>query len=201
MTQPTFAVADIALVPVMHIVESLHHIIGKSEEKLTPKLIRKWIQDGGIVIVSMQEVDAQGNRLESWHMFSLIALEGDRFEVWDTNGYRGYFTEQEICEGIEYPGALARNKASRWPERSHDFFVSRREQSARSRNRACSIISVKTRRRPILRRAKYKRRLGHSRSPPRQLQRLSAVPPKSLLSRYRRRHPSSQSRVAAFHSS
>ncbi len=46
-------------------------------------------------------------------MFTLVSIDGDRFQVWDTNGGqviggdvfsgRGFFTEKDVTEGVYYP--------------------------------------------------------------------------------------------------
>lgn len=36
-------------------------------------------------------------------MFSLVASELDRFQVWDTNGFRGFLRDDEVLGGFPYP--------------------------------------------------------------------------------------------------
>ena len=111
--QPDFNVVNLALVPVAGEIEKRHHLRNTPAGGLSPSLLRNWIIDGAVVILSMQLSDGGGGRLQRWHMFSLVALDGDLFQVWDTNGGqimngvmfegRGLLNEEEISSKLRYP--------------------------------------------------------------------------------------------------
>ena len=98
-----FSVADTALQRLNGEVEKIHHNSGCSTESLTPSLVRNWIDDSGVVILSLELADAAGGRSGAWHMFSLVGRDGELFQVWDTNGLRGFISADEIENGIPYP--------------------------------------------------------------------------------------------------
>lgn len=98
-----FGVADTALKPISDAIEKHHHNKDHSSTTLTPNQIREWINEGGVVIVSMELRNDEVSQQGGWHMFSLMACEDDRFQVWDTNGLKGYLTEEEIANGFYYP--------------------------------------------------------------------------------------------------
>ncbi len=104
--------ADTALVPVADIIEKHHHNKDTASEVLTPLLIRQWIDDGAVVILSMELRNDAVSKQGGWHMFSLVAVDDDRFQVWDTNGLKGFLTEEEISNGFFYP--------NRWFFMPHD---------------------------------------------------------------------------------
>lgn len=98
-----FGVADTALKPVGDIIEKHHHNKDTASQSLTPKKIREWIDDDGVVILSMELRNDPVSQRGGWHMFSLMAYEDDRFQVWDTNGLKGFLTDEEITNGFHYP--------------------------------------------------------------------------------------------------
>jgi len=109
----SFDVANTALGPVIDEVETHHHLKDTASEELSPELVSDWIALGGVVVLSLELSNGQGERQGKWHMFSLMALDGDSFQVWDTNGGqiidgilfegRGFITESEIMTGLTYP--------------------------------------------------------------------------------------------------
>ena len=101
--QPTFAVARTAVAPVAGDLEIEHHFDETARGRLEPARVREWLSKGAVVIVSMELADDSGTRLGNWHMFSLVAAVDGRFQVWDTNGFRGFLTESELLFGFSYP--------------------------------------------------------------------------------------------------
>jgi hypothetical protein len=112
--EPNFGVGDVALVRVPSEVEKIHHNKDWSTPRLCAALIRQWIDDGAVVILSMElRNDAVSRRSGCWHMFTLMARSQDQFQVWDTNGGRqigstffegrGFLNEEEILSGFFYP--------------------------------------------------------------------------------------------------
>lgn len=102
--KPTdFGVADTALDRVSGKIAKYQHNTGLSSQELTPSLIREWIADDGVVILSMELRNDEVSHRSGWHMFTLMAEDGKHFQVWDTNGLDGYFTEEEITNGFYYP--------------------------------------------------------------------------------------------------
>ena len=101
-----FGVADTALEPVANEVEKHQHHKDTASVALTPKLIRGWIDENGVVILSMELRNDSVSKEGRWHMFSLMTYEQDRFQVWDTNGFQGFLTDEEIIGGFYYPGGL-----------------------------------------------------------------------------------------------
>jgi len=98
-----FSVANTAIKPVAELVEQLHHTKSNSNQPLSIERIRSWIDQGGVVILSMM-LDPEGaNAQRGWHMFSLMKHTGDRYQVWDTNGLKGFVSSKEILEGFSYP--------------------------------------------------------------------------------------------------
>jgi len=72
-----------------------------SEERLS-----SWLDRQGIVIVSLELVAPDSGTLKRksrWHMLTLIARDGDYFQVWDRNGLGGFIKHAELESGIVYP--------------------------------------------------------------------------------------------------
>ena len=107
-----FGVADTAIEPVSATIEKLHHNRESSQSTLTPSLLRSWLSDHSVVILSMELRNDSVSKQGGWHMFSIIAAEQDKFQVWDTNGYQGFLTEAEVTSGFYYP--------NRWYFMPHD---------------------------------------------------------------------------------
>lgn len=101
--QPDFGVSDTALMRVANEIEKIHHNADWSLERLTPALLGRWIDDGAVVILSMELRNDQISHQGGWHMFSLVARNEKQFQVWDTNGFRGFLSEGEIIAGFHYP--------------------------------------------------------------------------------------------------
>jgi hypothetical protein len=98
-----FSVADTAITPVWDNVEKHHHNTGWSQDRLTQNLISQWLDAGSVVIISMElRNDSVSNR-SGWHMFSLVAEDENRFQVWDSNGYEGFLIAEELSVGFAYP--------------------------------------------------------------------------------------------------
>jgi hypothetical protein len=102
-TAVDFSVANTAIEPVVEAVEQVHHTKSNSNQPLSIEKIRSWIDQGGVVILSMMLDPESGNSQRGWHMFSLMKHSGDRFQVWDTNGLKGFLLSKEIIEGFDYP--------------------------------------------------------------------------------------------------
>lgn len=98
-----FGVATTALKPVHDIIEQLHHSKGAASTPLSPDLIRQWINGGGVVILSMELRRDEVSQKGGWHMFSLVACEAGQFQAWDTNGLKGFLTDDEVTNGFFYP--------------------------------------------------------------------------------------------------
>jgi hypothetical protein len=98
-----FGVANTALKPVQEIIEKHQHNKGQSSTTLSLNQIRDWVDSGAVVILSMELRNDEISRQGGWHMFSLVARDGDKFQVWDTNGLKGFLTGEEIMNGFYYP--------------------------------------------------------------------------------------------------
>ena len=98
-----FGAVDPALDRISDEVEKHHHNKDWSSEPLSVSLIRKWIDEGSVVILSRELRIDPLKEQRGWHMFSLVARDNDRFQVWDTNGFRGFLTEDEVTSGFDYP--------------------------------------------------------------------------------------------------
>ena len=107
-----FGVADTAIVPVAGAVERLHHNRVWSQDGLSPDRIRGWLNAGAVVILSMELRNDAVSKRGGWHMFSLVAVDQGRFQVWDTNGFEGFLTDAELAVGFSYP--------NRWFFQPHD---------------------------------------------------------------------------------
>src|SRR5262249_22301814 len=83
-----------------------HHNRDWSEEPRNIPRIRAWLDKGAVVVLSMELSNDGVHRRGGWHMFSLVGRDGERFQVWDTNGYKGFFLEEDILSGIHYPNGL-----------------------------------------------------------------------------------------------
>lgn len=108
-----FGVANTALERVANEIEKYQHNRDTASQSLTPSQIREWIEEGSVVILSMElRNDSVSNR-GGWHMFSLMAIDDNCFQVWDTNGGqiignrlfegRGFLRDDEIASGFSYP--------------------------------------------------------------------------------------------------
>jgi hypothetical protein len=67
--------------------------------------LSRWVQGGGIAVISLEAADnplPSGQRLQGYHMLTLIAKEGDQFQVWDTSNFAGFVTEAELEAGFVY---------------------------------------------------------------------------------------------------
>lgn len=102
----SFEVANVAVGRVPSEIEAIHHNTESPQIAFAGESIRSCIDSGGVVIVSMEIADGSGGRLGQWHMFALMANQPDRFQVWDTNGLRGFFTHDELVSGIDYPNGM-----------------------------------------------------------------------------------------------
>jgi hypothetical protein len=102
----SFEVANVAVVSVSNELEAVHHNRESPRIDFGVDAIRKWIDCDGVVILSMELADGNGNRLGQWHMFALVANQPDCFQVWDTNGFRGFITHDELVSGIDYPNGM-----------------------------------------------------------------------------------------------
>jgi hypothetical protein len=101
--QPDFGVADTALSCTSSL--SKHqHLKGIAVAPLTPELIRQWLAEGAVVILSRELADSSGVRQQRWHMFTVVGHGPDGFQVWDTNGLAGFMTDDELVDGCDYPG-------------------------------------------------------------------------------------------------
>ena len=98
-----FGVADTAIAPVSDVVEKLHHNKDWSQDGLSPERIREWLNAGSVVILSMELRNDAVSKRGGWHMFSLVAIDQGRFQVWDTNGLEGFLTDAELSGGFSYP--------------------------------------------------------------------------------------------------
>ncbi|MBL9164625.1 MAG: hypothetical protein JNL18_17995 [Planctomycetaceae bacterium] len=101
--QPSFGVASIAVTPYASEIEYIHHHTGDRKIALSIDSIKSVIEEDGLVILSMELGDGLKKRQTRFHMFTLIARTADGFQVWDTNGFQGILTDQEIMGGFEYP--------------------------------------------------------------------------------------------------
>lgn len=101
--QPDFGVADTALLRATNLTKC-HHMRGNAAVLLTPELIRQWLGEGAVVILSRELGTSSGERRGQWHMFTVVSHGPDGFQVWDTNGFAGFLTDNEILVGFEYPG-------------------------------------------------------------------------------------------------
>lgn len=67
--------------------------------------LSRWVNVGGIAVISLEVADGPlpaGKRLQNYHMLTLVAKDGDRFQVWDTNGWTGFLTPEELENGFRY---------------------------------------------------------------------------------------------------
>jgi hypothetical protein len=67
--------------------------------------LSRWVSGGGIAVISLEAADGPlpaGKRLQNYHMITLIAKDGDRFQVWDTNNLAGFLTPEELENGFRY---------------------------------------------------------------------------------------------------
>jgi hypothetical protein len=102
--RPTdFSVADTALIPVANTIQKHHHLKGVSVEALSPDLIRTWLASGHVVILSRELRNDAISKQGGWHMITIVAYGKDGFQVWDTNGFKGFLTDGEIDNGFYYP--------------------------------------------------------------------------------------------------
>ena len=92
----TLAVAHTAVKPFLDRLEVLEHNTKRGSDPLSPSILRSWIREGGIVILSLP------SRKRGWHMFTLVACTDTSFQVWDSNGNHGRFYDHEIKTGIPY---------------------------------------------------------------------------------------------------
>jgi hypothetical protein len=105
---PTFdVVMPVAAEPVK---ERLEYEIARERLKPQPMPVfvaelSRWVQGGGVAVISLEAADnplPSGQRLQNYHMLTLIAKDGDRFQAWDTNGLAGFVTEAELATGFVY---------------------------------------------------------------------------------------------------
>lgn len=97
-----FSVVKTALTRTKGQINVQHH--NNDQMPLSIDQIAGWIDSGAIVIISLQisEDQAGTQRKNQWHMFTLISRDGHKFQVWDTNGRKGYFYEEELLNGFRY---------------------------------------------------------------------------------------------------
>lgn len=98
-----FGVADTAIAPVAGEVEKYHHNKDWASEGLTPQRVRDWLADNAVVILSMELRNDAVSKQGGWHMFSIVAYDQDRFQVWDTNGFQGFLSDGEVSAGFSCP--------------------------------------------------------------------------------------------------
>lgn len=102
LMNPSFGVASIAVSPFSSEVEYVHHHTGDPKMAYSVEAIKDVLEEGGLVILSMELADTKRQRLSLFHMFTLIANRPDGFQVWDTNDRQGHFDEHDITNGVEY---------------------------------------------------------------------------------------------------
>lgn len=100
--QPSFGVASVAVSPYATEIEYVHHHTGDPKITFSIDTIKDVLKDGGLVILSMELADGLKQRKKRFHMFTLINHTAEGFQTWDTNGFQGTLTDQEILGGFEY---------------------------------------------------------------------------------------------------
>lgn len=65
-------------------------------------VIEDWIRRDGIVILS-REVFRSDKSFGGWHMLTVVAEKDGCFQVWDTNGFSGQLTKDEILQPVALP--------------------------------------------------------------------------------------------------
>ncbi len=84
------------------------------------KTVRQLIDEGATVILSRK---ARSGFTSSHHMLTLLKRDGDRYQVWDTGGVRGYILECELHKTIpKYNGGVLEVHPN------NDFFVISRKE-------------------------------------------------------------------------
>jgi hypothetical protein len=95
----------VAMEPVQDCVKAHHYCDNASpisnDDYL--KMIKKCLDAGGVVIVSLQVADLDLNRKTAWHMLSLIRRDGDNFTAWDTApGHELTVTANQLITNVPY---------------------------------------------------------------------------------------------------
>ena len=98
------AVAERAIAPFIDRLEAFEHKAPRQSDPLSPAILRSWLRDSGIVILSLVCRETGSEWPEEWHMFTLVACTHTNFQVWDSNGNSGRFNDHEIRTGIFVPG-------------------------------------------------------------------------------------------------
>ncbi len=98
-----FGVIDTALKPVFGRVERFQHTNGTTSRSLSPAEMREWIACGGIIILFLEASTPSGEALKVGQMFSLVASNATHFQVWDTRGFQGMLSDDEIVSGFKCP--------------------------------------------------------------------------------------------------
>jgi hypothetical protein len=108
-TQPTFTnVANVAVCPVTELLDYFEHLDESRMEPISSFLqdLRKHIDRRGIVIVSLElavsHAQSEMERKGRYHMLTLVARQGDLYQVWDSNGIEAFVTEQQLTH-LDYP--------------------------------------------------------------------------------------------------
>lgn len=109
VTQPTFGpVASVAVAPVAERVEYREHLDESRSEPVGNflQVLRDHVGGGGIAIVSVELAapDPTGPKRQGrWHMLTLVARQGELYQVWDSMGIQAFVTEPELTR-LDYPG-------------------------------------------------------------------------------------------------
>ena len=103
-----FSIAKTAVEPVKNEIASYRYHRGITGFKVPLSItkVEEWLDKEAVVILSLElSKDQNGTQREGkWHMFTLISRVDDKFQVWDTNGFEGYFYKEELINGFQYDG-------------------------------------------------------------------------------------------------
>jgi hypothetical protein len=97
-----FSVADTAIAPCGGALIVQRPNSRDFPSQLSPSLIRNWVRQQGIVILSLEAHNPDGS-FAGWHMLSVVAESPSLFQVWDSTGYGGLLTDEEIMATLERP--------------------------------------------------------------------------------------------------